>query len=61
MIFFSADQQRRLAELMERWRVARDKGESLPGDEQAEFESLVEAELRAAAARAAALADALGR
>jgi hypothetical protein len=58
---FNADQQRRLAELMTRWRAARDQGESLPADEQSELETLVEAELRAATGRAAALGDELGR
>src|SRR3712207_5541114 len=42
--FFDAAQQQRLAELMERWRVARDKGEALPAKEQIELEALVEAE-----------------
>lgn len=55
--FFDLAQQQRLAELMVRWRLERDKGQALPTDEQAELEALVEAELRAAAARATALAD----
>lgn len=55
--FFSAAQLQRLAELMARWRAARDMGETLPVDEQSELEALVEAELRAAARRAGALAD----
>jgi hypothetical protein len=59
--FFNADQQQRLAELMERWRAARDQGETLPTDAQSELEALVEAELRAAADRAAALGGELGR
>lgn len=59
--FFSAAQQQRLAELMARWRAARDRGETLPADEQSELEALVEAELHAAAHRAAGLADELGR
>jgi hypothetical protein len=59
--FFTAAQQQRLATLMARWRTARDQGGTLPVDEQTELEALVEAELRASAARAAALADALGR
>jgi len=58
--FFSAGQQKRLAELMERWRAARDRGEALPVDEQTELEALVETELRASADRAAALAGELG-
>jgi hypothetical protein len=59
--FFKADQQQRLAGLMERWRAARDRGAALPADEQSELERLVEVELRAAADRAAELADELGR
>jgi hypothetical protein len=53
--FFTAAQQERLQELMTRWRAARDAGGHLPPEEQAELDALVEAELRAAAARAAAL------
>ncbi|MFH1884552.1 MAG: hypothetical protein ABIL62_17795 [Planctomycetota bacterium] len=59
--FFNAGQQQRLAELMGRWRIGRDKGQPLPTGEQADLEALVEVELRAAAARAAALADELKR
>lgn len=57
--FFNATQQQRLAELMERWRMGRDKGYTMPPAEQAELEALVEAEVHAAAARAATLADEL--
>jgi hypothetical protein len=57
--FFTAEQQQRLQELMGRWRAARDAQSTLPADEQAELTALVEAELRAATARAAALADGL--
>lgn len=59
--FFSVKQQKRLAELMEYWHLAQDKGENLPVDEQAELELLVEAELRASADRAAKLASESGR
>jgi hypothetical protein len=59
--FFTAAQQERLAALMDRWRAARDQGTTLPADEQTELEALIAAELHASAARAAALADALGR
>jgi hypothetical protein len=59
--FFNVAQQQRLATLMVRWRTARDQGATLPVEEQTELEALVEAELRASAARTAALADALGR
>ncbi len=53
--YFTAVQQRRLGELMTRWRVARDGGSQLPAEEQTELNSLVEAELRAAGERAASL------
>ena len=59
--FFTAAQQERLAALMDRWRTARDQGATLPADEQTELEALMAAELHASAARAAALADALGQ
>ena len=36
----------------ERWRTARDMGETLPAAEQSELDALVEAELRAAGDRA---------
>lgn len=59
--FFNAAQQRRMAELMSQWRVARDQGEVLPPDEQGELDALIEAELAASANRAAMLADKAGR
>jgi hypothetical protein len=59
--FFTAAQQQRLAELMERWRNARDGGNAFPAEEQAELDALIEAELAGSAQRAAALADACGR
>jgi hypothetical protein len=52
---FTAEQQDRLQQLMARWRSARDAGAALPPGEQAELDSLVEVELRAATARATAL------
>lgn len=54
-LFFSADQQKRLSELMNLWRVARDRGETLLLEQQAELDNLVDAELRAATARTTAL------
>src|SRR5262245_14536174 len=45
--FFPAEQQQRLSELMSRWREARECDSELPPDEQAELESLVEAEIDA--------------
>jgi hypothetical protein len=53
--FFTAEQQSRLQELMARWRKARDSGQSLPPDEQAELDALVAAELHASTARAKSL------
>lgn len=55
--FFNAVQQQRLAELMGEWRLARDKGEVLSTEEQAELEALVETELRASAERTATLVN----
>ena len=59
--FFTAAQQEQLTALMARWRTARDQGGALSDNEQAELEELIEAELRASGARAAALANALRR
>ena len=42
---------------MELWRRARDKGDNLSKEEQAELEALVETELLASAKQAATLAD----
>jgi hypothetical protein len=50
--FFTADQQRRLRELMDRWRAA---GRKLPASEQAELDALVQAEVKASADRTADL------
>ncbi|MBE9205130.1 hypothetical protein IQ244_00975 [Nostoc sp. LEGE 06077] len=52
--FFNAEQQERLSELMNLWRLARDQQQQLPPEQQAELDRLVEAELRAATARTAA-------
>jgi hypothetical protein len=52
--FFTAEQQRRLKQLMRQWRLARDGGPALPPAEQAELEELVGAEVRGAGQRAAA-------
>ena len=52
--FFTADQQLRLADLMIRWRQARDAGASLPALKQAELDSGIASELQAATARTAA-------
>lgn len=50
--FFNAEQQQRLAELMARWRTARDQGAMLPSEQQAELDALIELELYATAERA---------
>jgi hypothetical protein len=53
--FFSEEQQRRLEELMTRWRAAREAGLRLAPEDEAELKGLVDAELRGAAERAAAI------
>jgi hypothetical protein len=53
--FFTAEHQARLEELMRMWREARDAGSSLPTEQQAELDALVESEVRAASERTAAL------
>ncbi len=57
--FFTAEERERLAVLMARWRAARDIGASLSPAEQAELDALVEAETRAAGARATSIAESL--
>jgi hypothetical protein len=59
--FFTAEQQQRLSALMTQWQTAQDQGHPFPPEEQSALEALIEAELYASAARAAALADAVGR
>ena len=59
--FFSADQQTKLANLMRRWRTARDSGQTLSDDEQAALDALIEEELQASGRRAAAVSDNLDR
>ncbi len=59
--FFSADDQRRLADLMDRWRSLRDEGISIPQPLQDELNSLIEAELRASTSRAQAMLDSLAK
>ncbi len=59
--FFDAKQQQRLSELMSLWRNARDQDETLPSDQQAELDRLVEAELKAATARSAVLVQQLNQ
>jgi hypothetical protein len=50
--FFTAEQRRRLEELMGLWRAARDAGVELPAIERNELQSLVDAEVEATARRA---------
>lgn len=52
---FTAKQQERLEGLMARWRRARDRGTCLSTGEQSELDTLIEAEVRAASQRAAAM------
>lgn len=57
--FFDAERRQRMAELMERWREARDAGAPLPDPLQQELDALVEEEIRASARRTMALLDEL--
>ena len=50
--FFTLAQQRRLAELMAKWRTAREAEQPLPPAEQLELEALIEAEVQGAGRRA---------
>ena len=56
---FTVQQQKRLSELMNLWRTERDLGQSLSPKQQAELESLVEVELKAATVRTALLVQQL--
>ena len=53
--FFTAEQQKRLTDLMSKWRTARDSGSKLSADEQYELEALIDAQLEGSAKRAEAL------
>ena len=53
--FFSDAQRQRLADLMARWRTARDTKQPFPPAAQAELDALITEELKAATARSAAL------
>ncbi len=59
--FFSAEQRQRLEHLMALNREAQAANTSLSAEAQAELEQLIDAEVRATTARAAALLDQLGR
>jgi hypothetical protein len=53
--FFTADQIQRLGDLMAKWRTARDSGSTLPAEEQAELDALIQAELAGMIERTKAL------
>lgn len=55
--WFTQEQIDRLKYLMSQWRTARNHDTDLPVDEQAELESLLEAELLASALRTKDLTD----
>jgi hypothetical protein len=55
--FFTETEQAELESLMKAWRVARDQNGALAPHDQARLEQLVEAELRAAGRRSAAMAQ----
>ena len=57
--FFTAKQQKRMSELMDKWRELRDCNSRLSVEEQTELEQLVESELSGSANRSAMLADKL--
>lgn len=58
---FSTEQQQRLTELMNLRRTAQNQGQEISPDHQAELDTLVEAELKAAIARSTALAQQLNQ
>lgn len=53
--------QQRIADLMLRWRAARDTGTAWSAEEQAELESLVNAELQASGQRAQDVTQGVGK
>jgi hypothetical protein len=57
--FFPAEQRARLGDLMARLHAARDGGPALSTEDRRELHELVQAELRASGARAAALLQAV--
>lgn len=56
-VFFNSAQRERLESLMARWRTARNSRATFSEAEQVELEALIDAEIRAAASRAAAMAQ----
>jgi hypothetical protein len=59
--FFSAEQRRRLEELMAQMRAAPARNSPLSADEQVELERLVDSEVQATTVRAKALIRKFGR
>lgn len=59
--FFTATQQTRLESLMSQWRSYRDSGVAFPVLDQAELETLIEAEVKASASRATFVAGEMKR
>lgn len=59
--FFTVQQQARLSELMSLYQNARNQGQHLLPEQQAELEKLVEAELQAATLRTAAIVQQLSQ
>lgn len=57
--FFDEKQQKRLAELMKKWRQSRDQGTVFSLEEKRELDALTEAELKASGERAASLVNEL--
>jgi hypothetical protein len=55
--FFTREQQQRLSELMNMWRIARDQEQELSPEIQIELDNIVNLELNAATARSAFLAQ----
>ncbi|MCB0096530.1 MAG: hypothetical protein KDE46_12450 [Caldilineaceae bacterium] len=59
--YFTSEQMKKLSTLMQQWRKARDESQLVSQKVQSELEEMIEAELLASAARAAALANELGQ
>jgi len=57
--FFTAEQQKRLSDLMAKWRAARDAGNKLLSEDQAELEALIDAQLEGSVQRTKALFEEL--
>ena len=59
--YFSEPQRRRMNLLMQKWRSSRDIGTEFNQIEQAELDTLVQAELQATGQRAKAMADSMSK